>query len=54
MVFPDPVAAHDLVKLLEDVNIEGTAVFMVSHNYNLIKNRGHRILEIQMGEIQNQ
>ena len=50
----DPVAAHDLIKLLENVNNEGTAVFMVSHNYNLIKNRGHRILEIQMGEIQNQ
>ena len=48
----DPIAALDLVKLLEEVNKEGTTVLMASHNYNLIKNRSHRILELQNGVIQ--
>ena len=48
----DPMAALDLVQLLEEVNKEGTTVLMASHNYNLIKNRSHRILELQNGVIQ--
>ena len=48
----DPIAALDLVQLLEEVNKEGTTVLMASHNYNLIKNRSHRILELQNGVIQ--
>ena len=48
----DPIAALDLVQLLEEVNKEGTTVLMASHNYNLIKNRSHRILELQDGVIQ--
>ena len=48
----DPIAALDLVQLLEEVNNEGTTVLMASHNYNLIKKRSHRILELQNGVIQ--
>ena len=48
----DPIAALDLVHFLEKVNKEGTTVLMASHNYNLIKNRSHRILELQNGVIQ--
>ena len=48
----DPIAALDLVQFLEEVNKEGTTVLMASHNYNLIKNRNHRILELQNGVIQ--
>ena len=40
-----------LIKLLEEVNKEGTAILMASHNYNLIKGRGHRIIEIQDGNV---
>ena len=47
----DPVAAYELVKLLEEINNEGTAVLMASHNYGLIKGRGHRIIEMQEGGI---
>jgi cell division transport system ATP-binding protein len=50
----DPVAAFELVDLLERLNEEGKAVLMASHNYNLIKGRGHRILEIQDGRLRNQ
>lgn len=47
----DPVAAYELVKLLEELNQEGTAVLMASHNYGLIKGRGHRIIEVQEGQL---
>ena len=47
----DPVTSFELIKLLEQVNREGTAILMASHNYNLIKGRGHRIIEIQNGII---
>ena len=47
----DPVTSFELIKLLEEVNREGTAILMASNNYNLIKGRGHRIIEIQNGII---
>ena len=33
----DPVAAFELVQLLETINNNGTTILMASHNYNLIK-----------------
>lgn len=47
----DPVAAYELVKLLEEFHNEGTSILMASHNYGLIKGRGHRIIEVQEGTI---
>jgi cell division transport system ATP-binding protein len=47
----DPVAAFELVQLLETINNNGTTVLMASHNYNLIKGRGRRILELKDGAI---
>ncbi len=47
----DPVTSFELIKLLEEVNREGAAILMASHNYNLIKGRGHRIIEIQNGTV---
>lgn len=49
----DPVTSFELIKLFEEINQEGTTVFMASHNYNLIKGRGHRIIEIQDGKIRH-
>ncbi len=49
----DPLAAFELIKLLEKINQEGTSIFMASHNYNLIKGRGHRIMEIHEGKLRN-
>jgi cell division transport system ATP-binding protein len=45
----DPVAAFELVQLLETINNEGTTILMASHNYNLIKGRGRRIIELKDG-----
>ena len=47
----DPVTSFELIKLLEEINKEGTSILMASHNYNLIKGRGHRIIEIQDGTV---
>jgi len=47
----DPVTSFELIKLLEEINREGTTILMASHNYNLIKGRGHRIIEIQNGSV---
>ena len=45
----DPVAAIELVQLLETINNNGTTILMASHNYNLIKGRGRRIIELKDG-----
>ena len=47
----DPVASFELIKLLEQISKEGTSILMASHNYNLIKSRGHRIIEMQNGSV---
>ena len=47
----DPVASFELIKLFEEISKDGTSVLMPSHNYNLIKGRGHRIVEMQNGSI---
>ena len=49
----DPITSFELLKLLESVNHDGTAVLMAAHNYNLIKGRGHRIMEVQQGILRN-
>ncbi|NIA18775.1 MAG: ATP-binding cassette domain-containing protein [Simkaniaceae bacterium] len=48
----DPVTSFELLKVLETIHEEGTTVLMASHNYSLIKGRGHRIYEIQKGKLQ--
>ena len=47
----DPVAAFELVQLLDTINSKGTTILMASHNYNLIKGRGRKILELKDGAI---
>jgi cell division transport system ATP-binding protein len=47
----DPVASFELIKLMEEISKEGTSILMASHNYNLIKSRGHRIVEMQNGSV---
>lgn len=49
----DPSTAMQIVRLLERVNKKGTAVLMTSHNYRLIKELGHRFIEIKNGIIQH-
>ena len=48
----DPSTALQIIGLLERINKKGTAVLMTSHNYRLIKELGHRFIEIKNGIIQ--
>ena len=49
----DPSTALQIIRLLERINRKGTAVLMASHNYRLIKELGHRFIEIKNGIIQS-
>ena len=47
----DPTAAHKILKILEQINTEGTTVIMATHNYKLISDRDHRIIELNAGSL---
>ncbi len=47
----DPITAYDLLELMDKINDSGTGIFMASHNYTLIRDRGHRIVQIQEGKL---
>ena len=49
----DPSTALQIIRLLEKINRKGTAILMASHNYRLIKELGHRFVEIKNGIIQS-
>jgi len=43
--------AENIIKLLESINTKGTAVLMATHDYNLVRKRGKRIIRIEQGQI---
>ena len=43
----DPAAAHKILKILEQINKEGTTIIMATHNYKLISDRDYRIIELK-------
>ena len=43
----DPTTSLEILKLLYDINKRGTAIIMATHNYDLIKKVGGRILQIK-------
>tara|TARA_B100000427_G_C15481892_1_gene583438 strand:+ start:868 stop:1521 length:654 start_codon:yes stop_codon:yes gene_type:complete len=47
----DPAAAHKILKILEQINKEGTTVIMATHNYKLISDRNYRIIELKEGSL---
>ncbi|MDP6456223.1 MAG: ATP-binding cassette domain-containing protein [Candidatus Marinimicrobia bacterium] len=47
----DPAASLKIVKLLEQINEDGTAVLMATHDYSLVKDRGHRFIEVVQGRV---
>tara|TARA_B100001173_G_scaffold305853_1_gene311862 strand:- start:554 stop:1207 length:654 start_codon:yes stop_codon:yes gene_type:complete len=49
----DPAAAHKILKILEQINKEGTTVLMATHNYKLISDRDYRIIELKAGNLVN-
>jgi len=49
----DPASSFKILKLLEKINENGTAVVMASHDYNLIKDRGYRFIKVKEGKVYN-
>lgn len=43
----DPATSLDILKLLIEINKRGTSIIMATHNYDLIKKVGGRILQIK-------
>ncbi|RMF10107.1 MAG: ATP-binding cassette domain-containing protein [Candidatus Neomarinimicrobiota bacterium] len=47
----DPVTSFDLIALLESIHADGVTVFMSTHDYELIKGRDQRVLQMQNGKL---
>ncbi|MDQ7053029.1 MAG: cell division ATP-binding protein FtsE [candidate division KSB1 bacterium] len=45
----DPQTAEEIMQLLEEINMRGTAVLMATHNYDLVKRYNHRVVRIEGG-----
>lgn len=47
----DPSTSWEIVKILSDINKKGTTVVMVTHNADIIKSMGKRVIHIEKGKI---
>ena len=47
----DPSASLRVIELLDEINYNGTAILMATHNYSMVKDRGHRFLQIVEGVV---
>lgn len=45
----DPNTALDIIKLFKDINIQGTTVLIATHNKELFKHSGRRVLKLDGG-----
>ncbi|MGE5313609.1 MAG: cell division ATP-binding protein FtsE [Acidobacteriota bacterium] len=43
----DPLTSYDILKLLVDINTQGTAVIMTTHNYELVRKSKGRIVQLK-------
>jgi cell division transport system ATP-binding protein len=49
----DPGTSLEILELLKNINMRGTAVVMATHNYDLVRKANERILKIEEGAIQD-
>ena len=47
----DPTTGHRILKILEQINKEGTCVVMATHNYKLISDKAYRVIELNEGKV---
>ncbi len=47
----DPTMAYEIVDLLTEINKRGTTVIMVTHEHQLVRDFGHRVVMIENGQI---
>jgi cell division transport system ATP-binding protein len=47
----DPATANEILELLKQINSSGTAVLLATHNYDLVRKSGSRILHLKDGKL---
>ena len=47
----DPEMSFEIVELLNEINKRGTTIIMVTHEHNLVKKFGKRVIEINEGDL---
>ena len=47
----DPAASMEILQLMKNINARGTAVILASHNYDLVRKSGSRIVKISEGSL---
>jgi len=47
----DPDVTREILKLLFKINAAGTAVIMATHDHEVVRKYGHRIVHVEQGEI---
>jgi len=47
----DPQVAHGILKIFQQINNSGTAVFMATHSYGLIRKFPARVLKCEDGKV---
>lgn len=47
----DPVTSFEILELLQTINRRGTAVIMATHNYELVRRSGGRIVQLKDGKL---
>ena len=47
----DPQMSHDIVEMLTQINERGTTVLMVTHDHDLVRRFGHRVITLEKGHI---
>lgn len=47
----DPEMSHEIIDLLSEINKQGTTIIVVTHEHDLVKEFGKRVIEIHAGKI---
>jgi cell division transport system ATP-binding protein len=47
----DPATAMDILELMKMINMRGTAVILATHNYEIVRKAGGRIMQIKDGRL---
>lgn len=47
----DPATSWEIVKILSDINKDGTTIIMATHNADIIKSLGKRVVHIEKGKV---
>lgn len=47
----DPNMSYEIVSLLTEINRRGTTILMVTHDHNLVRDFGHRVIMLDQGRI---